>query len=422
MFTTGWLSPHPKRVTYQLPALPHMPYLPHELSYDTEAERVIREKLLLREAQLSQAQRMAGMASWEWYFGDTIVRWSPEMYLFWGYEPNEITVDLDSVAQSTHLDDLPILQGAIGRALQGEDVEMEYRRYDKSGREIFIHTIGRVMRNEAGDPIGVFGIDLNITKRKEHEIHLRQLNEALEQKNRELEQRNAELSAFSYVASHDLQEPLRKIQSFNSLILKTESAALSEQGQDYFRRSMAAAERMRQLIKDLIDYSRVHKTAAEYEQVDLHELLHQIKDDLAEPIREKNATIRTSNFPSVLVNGLMFKQLLQNLISNALNYHKPGIPPSIQLTYKQLEPGIGNTDCVKPTHQLQVADNGIGFDPAFSQRIFGLFQRLHGRDQFGGGTGIGLAICDRIMQVHKGTIFADGKPGEGAVFTVQWPV
>ncbi len=228
---------------------------PPPTTHSGNAEQAIREKLLLREAQLSQAQRMAGMASWEWYFGDTQIRWSPEMYLFWGYEPNEITVDLDSVAQSTHLDDLPILQGAIAKVLQGNDLEVEYRRYDKLGREIFIHTIGQIIRNEAGEPIGVFGIDLNITKRKQQEHELRQLNEVLDLKNRELEQRNDELTSFYYAASHHLQEPLRKIQSFNSLILEREGHCLTNNANDYFIRSIAAAKRMQELVKTFVSHS-----------------------------------------------------------------------------------------------------------------------------------------------------------------------
>lgn len=236
----------PKPLTQSIKALS-----PPPLVQSGNAEQAIREKLLLREAQLSQAQRMAGMASWEWYFGDTQIRWSPEMYLFWGYEPDEIVVDLDSVAQSTHLDDLPILQGAITKVLQGNDLEVEYRRYDKAGRVIFIQTIGQIIRNEAGEPIGVFGIDLNITKRKQQETELRQLNEALDLKNRELKQRNEELTSFYYAASHHLQEPLRKIQSFNSLILEQEGHCLTQEASAYFNRSIAAAKRMQELVNQL---------------------------------------------------------------------------------------------------------------------------------------------------------------------------
>ena len=386
-----------------------------------DTERATREKLSLREAQLSQAQQMAGMASWEWYFGDTQIQWSPEMYMFWGYDPDEITVNLDSVAQSTHLDDLPILQRAIARVLQGDDLEIEYRRYDKAGREIFIHTIGRIIRNEAGEPIGVFGIDLNITKRKHQENELRRLNDVLELKNRELEQRNAELNSFSYVASHDLQEPLRKIQSFNSLILERESDCLTESAKDYFGRSMAAAGRMQELIKDLIDYSRVNAANWAFESIDLNRLLNEVKHDLNELITGKEAVIHTSTLPTTPVIEFMFRQLLQNLISNSLKYHRPGVSPVIRVNYQRIEPDYTTPKSSDLMHQLTVSDNGIGFDPAYSQRIFQLFQRLHGRSQYT-GTGIGLAICHRIMQNHNGTILAEAVPNQGATFTMRWPV
>lgn len=386
-----------------------------------DTEQAIREKLSLREAQLSQAQQMAGMASWEWYFGDTQIQWSPEMYMFWGYDPDEITVNLDSVAQSTHLDDLPILQRAIARVLQGDDLEIEYRRYDKAGREIFIHTIGRIIRNEAGEPIGVFGIDLNITKRKHQENELRRLNDVLELKNRELEQRNAELNSFSYVASHDLQEPLRKIQSFNSLILERESDCLTESAKDYFGRSMAAAGRMQELIKDLIDYSRVNAANWAFESIDLNRLLNEVKHDLNELITGKEAVIHTSTLPTTPVIEFMFRQLLQNLISNSLKYHRPGVSPVIRVNYQRIEPDYTTPKSSDLMHQLTVSDNGIGFDPAYSQRIFQLFQRLHGRSQYT-GTGIGLAICHRIMQNHNGTILAEAVPNQGATFTMRWPV
>ncbi|HEY0109491.1 MAG TPA: PAS domain-containing protein, partial [Fibrella sp.] len=243
---------------------------------EPEAERTLRQKLLLREAQLSQAQRMAGMASWEWYFGTTDIQWSPEMYQFWGYQPAEIGVTLDSVAGSTHVDDLPILASSVARLLQGDDVEMEYRRYDKFGREIFIYTQGKIVRDEAGRAIGVFGIDMDITRRKQQEQHLLELNRLLEEKNRELEQLVVEANAFTYVASHDLQEPLRKIKSFNQLILEKEAGTLSEQGREFFRRSTAAADRMQQLIRDLVAYSRISAGERMIESVDLAELVDEV--------------------------------------------------------------------------------------------------------------------------------------------------
>ncbi|MEZ0483673.1 sensor histidine kinase [Fibrella aquatica] len=381
-----------------------------------EQERTLRDKLLLREAQLSQATRMAGMASWEWYFGSTQIQWSPEMYQFWGYEPDEVSVDLDSVAQSTHVDDLPILETAVGRLLQGDDVEMEYRRYDRLGREIYIHTIGQIIHNEAGEAIGVFGIDMNITKRKQQEQRLLDLNRLLESKNKELEQLVTEANAFTYIASHDLQEPLRKIKSFNQLILEQDAGTLSEQGQEFFRRSIAAAERMQQLIRDLTAYSRINAVESTVESVDLAELVEQVCTELRETIVEKNAILHIGILPTVPLIRFSFRQLLDNLIGNSLKYHLPNTAPTITITYNRL---VGGN--VPDQHQLTIADQGIGFEPRYSDRIFKLFQRLHSQQQYA-GTGIGLAICQRVMQNHGGTIEAAGKPNEGATFIMRWPV
>ncbi|MBO0952496.1 sensor histidine kinase [Fibrella forsythiae] len=377
-----------------------------------EPELTLREKLLLREAQLSQAQRMAGMASWEWYFGGTEIRWSPEMYRFWGYQPDEVSVDLDSVAKSTHVDDLPILETAVSRLLQGDDVEMEYRRYDRLGREIYIYTNGQIIRNEAGEAIGVFGIDMDITRRKQQEQHLLDLNRQLEEKNQKLEQLVAESSAFTYIASHDLQEPLRKIKSFNQLILEKEADRLSEQGKEFFRRSNAAAVRMQQLIRDLVTYSQINSTEPETEPVDLNELADQVCQDHYDVITARRAEINVEPLPVVQVARFAFRQLIDNLISNALKYCRPDCPPHITISYQRNVP---------EQHQLTIADRGIGFEPVYSERIFKLFQRLHSHHQYI-GTGIGLAICNRVMQNLGGTIEAVGKPGEGATFIMRWPV
>ncbi len=392
------------------------------LTLDIDSYRAVSEKLLLREAQLSQAQHMAGMASWEWYFGETTIRWSPEMYLFWGYEPGEIEVDLDSVAQKTHLDDLPILEGGIAKAVQGENMEMEYRRFDKLGREISIHTIGQIIRNQQGEPIGVFGIDMNVTKRRQQEQQMAELNRTLAEKNRELERRNAELNTFTYAASHDLQEPLRKIQTLNSLILDHEAATLSETARDYFYRSMQAAGRMQLLIKDLIAYSRTNVSSKQYELVDLNSLLAEVIEEYKDAINQKQARIEAAPLPTVRVVGFMFYQLMDNLIGNALKYARPDVPPVIRVQYESLDshPDAADTPAV-PHHQLTVADNGIGFEPTYNQVVFQPFQRLHNRSQYA-GTGLGLSICQRILENHGGAIIADGQVGRGATFVMYWPV
>ena len=388
---------------------------------DPDSYRAVSERLLLREAQLSQAQRMAGMASWEWYFGETTIRWSPEMYLFWGYEPGEIEVNLDSVARQTHLDDLPILQGAIARAMQGENVEMKYRRSDKAGREIFIHTIGQIIRNQQGEPIGVFGIDMNITKYRQQEQEMADLNRTLAEKNRELERRNNELNTFAYAASHDLQEPLRKIQTLNSMILEREAATLSETARDCFHRSMQAAERMRLLINDLITYSQMNVSSKQYESVNLSVLLADVTAQNKDIITEKQARIEAGSLPTVRVIGFMFYQLVENLIGNALKYARADVPPVIRIGYELLNSRPEADTPVAQHHQLTIDDNGIGFEPTYNQTIFQLFQRLHNRSQYA-GTGLGLSICQRVLENHGGTITADGQAGQGATFVMRWPV
>lgn len=372
----------------------------------------IRSKLLIREAQLSQAQRMAGMASWEWYFGDTKIRWSPEMYVFWGYEPNEIEVDLESVAKSTHPNDLPILEAAVAKAIEGTDLEMEYRRYDKFGREIYIRTIGRIVHDDAGQAIGVFGVDMNITRQKEQERQLRELNEALARQNLQLEQRNAELSSFTHVASHDLQEPLRKIKSFNQMILDQEAERLSDRGREFFRRSIGAAARMQELIHDLLSYARVNGVEHVNETFELAELVADVQADLQEAIATSQAVIRATDLPKITAVRFMFGQLLQNLLSNALKFHRPGQPPVVTISHQYLP--------VTDEHELTISDNGIGFSPQYRERIFQLFQRLHSHSDYP-GTGIGLAICQRVMHNHGGTIEAHSQPGEGATFVMRWP-
>ena len=346
------------------------------------------------------------------------------MYQFWGYQTGEISVDLDSVARSTHPDDLPILQTAVERLFNGEDVEMEYRRYDKTGREIFIYTNGQVIRNEAGEATGVFGIDMDITKRKQAEQHLLGLNKQLEAKNQKLEQLVAESNAFTFAASHDLQEPLRKIKSFNALILEETAGTLSGQGQEFFRRSIAAADRMQLLIRDLVAYSQIHTGKHTTEPVDLSELVQEVWESYYGVISENQAIIQFSGLPVVEVNRFYFRQLVANLIGNSLKYHRPGIAPVIHIQYDRLateNPALPPGQTAPDQHQLTFTDEGIGFEPMYSDRIFTIFRRLHSQHHYA-GTGVGLAICLRVMQSHGGTIEAIGKPGEGATFILRWPV
>jgi signal transduction histidine kinase len=232
-------------------------------------------------------------------------------------------------------------------------------------------------------------------------------NSELERRARELARSNAELDQFASIASHDLQEPLRKVRTFTERITQIEAENLSERGVDYLRRANASAERMQRLIEDLLRYSRVSTQGRPFTQVELGRVTDEVLDDLDDQIQRSGATVRTGKLPRINADPSQMRQLMQNLISNALKFTRPGVPPEVEID--------GKADSGWVT--ITVRDNGIGFDPQYSRRIFRVFERLHGRGSYA-GTGIGLALCRKIAERHGGTVVADGVLDEGSIFTV----
>lgn len=250
-----------------------------------------------------------------------------------------------------------------------------------------------------------------------------QREQQLSSKNLELERANEELSSFNYVASHDLQEPLRKIQIFTKRVLDKEVANFSNSGKDDFGRIHSAAQRMQNLIESLLNYSRVTNKAGVFLKTDLNEILNEVKSDLQELIEMKSAKIKSQKLPVLQAVPLHMHQLFLNLISNAIKYAKPEVAPYIDITAERvsIDRVIGEVKLQGVYWEIRVQDNGIGFDEDFSDKIFEVFQRLHSSSAYE-GTGIGLAICKKILQTHNGVIIAEGKPGLGATFTFFLPV
>ncbi|MEO7210802.1 MAG: CHASE3 domain-containing protein, partial [Chitinophagaceae bacterium] len=259
--------------------------------------------------------------------------------------------------------------------------------------------------------------------RLKREIQLRVIAENnLNDMNRELSLNNAELSSFSYVASHDLQEPLRKIQSFGNLIINQEKENLSEKGKDYMVRINNAAARMQELIIALLSYSSTNVKNISFVPISLDKILKHAKENLSDIIEAKNVQIESQPLPEVEGVEIQVAQVFSNILSNAIKYAKNDEPCKIVITVEKTQ--IGDNVMEKYLNQqywkIGFHDNGIGFDQKYAQRIFELFQRLHGREQYA-GTGIGLALCQKIMLNHKGFITARSEPGIGATFELYFP-
>lgn len=226
---------------------------------------------------------------------------------------------------------------------------------------------------------------------------------------------NADLQEFAYIASHDLQEPLRKITAFGSRLQAKYGAELGDQGRDYLQRMTGASRRMQSLIEDLLTYSRVTTTAQACIPVDLEELAREVLSDLETRIEDTQGRIDLGNLPTIEAEPTQMRQLLQNLIGNALKFHRPEQPPIVSIQAESSH--LGGVDSMR----LTVKDNGIGFDAKYAERIFGPFQRLHGRGEYQ-GTGIGLSVCRKIVSRHGGYIQAVSEAGKGSTFTVHLPL
>ncbi len=255
------------------------------------------------------------------------------------------------------------------------------------------------------------------SKRIELELQ-RQINEnILEGKNRELKYNNRELQSFNYIASHDLQEPLRKIQLFIGRILEQDEDNLSELSVKYFNTVRNAAGRMQNLIQALLTYSTSDAKGMDFTRTNLNHIIDDIKVDLEEPILNSNATIVCGNLPKLSVIPLQFHQLLLNLIANGIKYRRNDVDPIITISAEKV---LAEDDASNSMWKISVSDNGIGFEQQYENKIFELFQRLHGKNEYE-GTGIGLAICKKIVQNHKGYIKVDSEVGKGSNFCIFVP-
>ena len=285
-------------------------------------------------------------------------------------------------------------------------LEREYKRRDGSSVVMEIHQ--KRIRDAAGQPTGLRTFLLDITQRKRAEATL------VEQADK-LARSNAELEQFAYVASHDLQEPLRKIQAFGDRLKTKYETGLGPEGLDYLSRMQNAAARMQVLIQDLLSLSRVASNSKPFTSVDLGDVVRTVVSDLEMRIQDAGGRVEIGTLPVIFGDRGQMAQLFQNLIGNGLKFRKPGESPVVKIQSQPQTLATGEA-----LWWITVEDNGIGFDEKYRDRIFQIFQRLHGRNEYE-GTGIGLAICRKIVERHGGAIAANSSPGAGAKFSITLP-
>ncbi|MCF2517688.1 ATP-binding protein [Dyadobacter sp. CY351] len=413
---------------------------------------VIQQDLRHAEASLRGAIELAELGSWELDIPTGKVTYSRNIQNWFGFGDQQIP--LDQIYEPIHPQDRDRVNSAIAQALlPGSDgiYDAEYRLIAyKSDVQRIVHARGKVIYDNQGVAYKLVGSAQDVTAERQQQQQLESLvelrtkelaaaneelaaqneeyiaiNEELEKANQLFIRSNENLQQFAYVASHDLQEPLRKIQQFGDLLHRQYGAEIGN-GLNYLERMRAAASRMSTLIEDLLSFSSLTSQGSDNQEISLQAIIKGILPDFELTILETGAIVQIDELPVIYGNRLQLGQLFQNLLSNALKFRHANVAPMVQIKSAKLS----STDLppsVKPArrtdfyYQIEVTDNGIGFDEQYQERIFQVFQRLHGKNEFA-GTGIGLAICAKVMENHGGAIMATSRRGHGASFKLYFPV
>lgn len=352
-------------------------------------------------------------AIWDWDLRTgNVVRSGEGLQKLFGYETAAASEDNDFWRKHVHPDD-------ISRVTQEREImlqtttnhywEDEYRFQRKDGSYAHVYDRGYVIRNKEGKAIRMIGSTQDISALKRSEQQLYELNAVLEKRASELARSNAELERFAYVASHDLQEPLRMVSSFLQLLDKQYTARLDDKAREYINYAVGGAERMKKLILDLLAYSRVATVTEQFQSVDMNVIVKYVTQIFESRFEKERITLITDRLPVVQGNTSQLQQLLQNLIGNAIKY-KSEQPPLIEIGCQEQESRF----------VFFVKDNGIGINPKYFEKIFVVFQRLHPLNNYS-GTGIGLAICKKIIERHRGEIWVESEEGKGSTFFFSIP-
>lgn len=375
-------------------------------------EQIKAEKELIK---INERYKFLSLATfdaiWDLDVKTNEVEWGEGVKKMFQIEDISVMKKMDGWLNNLHHEDRERVEAKLNQHFNQKESHWEDEYRFKTGENTYkyISARGYTIYDDNKNPVRMIGAMQDLTERKAHENMLEQLNFNLEKRARELSESNAELERFAYVTSHDLQEPLRMVTSFLQLLEKRYKDKLDQKAHEYIAYAVDGAERMKRLILDLLEYSRVNSSVIEKEDVNINEVIEDLRLTYKNLLQETAGTINCEELPFIKGNKTQILQLFQNLIGNAFKY-KSEKSPIIDISYKE----------DNKYYKFSITDNGIGIDPRFFQKIFIIFQRLHKREQYT-GTGIGLAICKKIVEKHGGKIWVSSAPEHGSTFYFTLP-
>ena len=389
-----------------------------KINKDYSLVRNTNKKLLISNESSGQAEIIGAFGTWIWDLENNKLTYSDNIFRILGVAPQSFEDNVQNFIDFVHPDDKQYISDGAQKVLEdGVTTNTNFRIIKKNGDLRYFNSMGKTLTDDKGKKI-IVGITRDVTEQQ-------LITTSIEERNFELEQINAELESFNHVASHDLQEPLRKIQIFISRISPLDIDLMSETGKEYITKIKLSTNKMRILIDDLLLFSQTKKSDKIFVKTDLNILLQNALSELSITIKEKNAIINSKKLPTTQVIPFQIQQIFNNIIQNFLKYSKPNVQPVLNITCDKVMADdiatLKSNSTQKKYYKITFSDNGLGFNQEYATSIFSIFKRLHDVEDFP-GTGIGLAICKKIAENHFGTIRAEGLENVGASFILYLPI